>query len=107
MAKNRDGNTPLHVAAFMGRFEIVNLILSKGANLKILNNRKETPIDVVSGEWTDELAGFYRLLNGLTTNKVDLHEIRKARPRMEKLLKGASNAKLPKKNAPDSKPVNP
>ena len=25
MAKNRDGNTPLHVAAFMGRFEIVNL----------------------------------------------------------------------------------
>jgi len=107
MAKNRDGNTPLHVAAFMGRFEIVNLILSKGANLNILNNRKETPIDVVSGEWTDELAGFYRLLNGLTTNKVDLHEIRKARPRMEKLLKGGPNAKLPKKNAPDSKPVNP
>jgi len=106
MAKNRDGNTPLHVAAFMGRFEIVNLILSKGANLNILNNRKETPIDVVSGEWSDELAGFYRLLNGLTTNKVDLQEIRKARPRMQKLLKGASNGKLPKKNAPHSQPVN-
>ncbi|HAF59010.1 MAG TPA: hypothetical protein DCL00_05425 [Opitutae bacterium] len=107
MAKNRDGNTPLHVAAFMGRFEIVNLILSKGANLNILNNRKETPIDVVSGEWTDELAGFYRLLNGLTSNKVDLQEIRKARPRMQKLLKGASNAKLLKKNAPHSQPVDP
>ena len=107
MATNRDGNTPLHVAAFMGRFEIVNLILSKGANLKILNNRKETPIDVVSGEWTDELAGFYRLLNGLTTNKVDLHEIRKARPRMQRVLKVGPNAKLSKKNAPDSQPVNP
>ena len=107
MAKNRDGNTPLHVAAFMGRFEIVNLILSKGANLNILNNRKETPIDVVSGEWTDELAGFYRLLNGLTTNKVDLKEIRKARPRMQRVLKVGPNAKLPKKNAPDSQPVNP
>jgi hypothetical protein len=107
MAKNRDGNTPIHVAAFMGRFEIVNLILSKGPNLNILNNRKETPIDVVSGEWSDELAGFYRLLNGLTTNEVDLQEIRKTRPHMQKLLKDASNAKLPKKNAPHSQPVNP
>lgn len=107
MAKNRDGNTPLHVAAFMGRFEIVNLILSKGANLNILNNRKETPIDVVSGEWSDELAGFYHFLNGLTTNKVDLQEIRKTRPRMQKLLKGASSPKLPKKNSPHSQQVNP
>ena len=96
MAKNRDGNTPLHVAAFMGRFEIVNLILSKGANLNILNNRKETPIDVVSGEWSDELAGFYRLLNGLTTNKVDLKEIRKARPHMLKLLQDGPKPKLPR-----------
>ena len=62
---------------------------------------------MVSGAWSDELAGFYRLLNGLTTNKVDLQEIRKARPRMQKLLKGASNAKLPKRNDPHSQQVDP
>ena len=93
--RNRDGNTPLHVAAFMGRFEIVKLLLSKGAKTSLRNKKGESSIDTVSGEWSEELAGFYGFLNGLTQNKVDLQEIRKARPRMVKLLKDGPKAKLP------------
>ena len=93
--RNRDGNTPLHVAAFMGRFEIVKLLLSKGAKTSLRNKKGESSIDTVSGEWSEELAGFYGFLNGLTQNKVDMQEIRKARPRMLKLLKDGAKAKLP------------
>ena len=93
--RNRDGNTPLHMAAFMGRSEIVKLLLSKGAKTSLRNKKGESSIDTVSGEWSEELAGFYGFLNGLTQNKVDLQEIRKARPRIAKLLKDGSKAKLP------------
>ena len=85
--RNRDGGTPLHVAALMGRFEIAKLLLSKGAKASVRNKKGESSIDTVSGEWNDGMVGFYRFLNGLTSNKVDLQEIRKARPRMLKLLK--------------------
>ena len=86
-ARNRDGGTPLHVAALMGRFEIAKLLLSKGAKTSVRNKKGESSIDTVSGEWNDGMVGLYRFLNGLTSNKVDLQEIRKARPRMLKLLK--------------------
>jgi DNA-binding beta-propeller fold protein YncE len=84
--RNRDDGTPLHVAALMGRFEIAKLLLSKGAKTSVRNKKGESSIDAVSGEWNDGMAGLYRFLNGLTSNKVDLQEIRKARPRMLKLL---------------------
>ena len=93
--RNRDGGTPLHVAALMGRFEIAKLLLSKGAKASVRNKKGESSIDAVSGEWSDGVAGFYRFLNGLTSNKVDLQEIRKARPRMLKLLKDGPKAKRP------------
>ena len=92
-ARNRDGGTPLHVAALMGRFEIAKLLLSKGAKPSVRNKKGESSIDAVSGEWSDGVAGFYGFLNGLTSNKVDLQEIRKARPRMLKLLKDGPKAK--------------
>jgi len=91
-ARNRDGGTPLHVAALMGRFEIAKLLLSEGAKAGVRNKKGESSIDTVSGEWSDGVAGFYRFLNGLTSNKVDLQEIRKARPRMHKLLKDRPKA---------------
>ena len=91
-ARNRDGGTPLHVAALMGRFEIAKLLLAEGAKAGVRNKKGESSIDAVSGEWSDGVAGFYRFLNGLTSNKVDLQEIRKARPRMLKILKDRPKA---------------
>jgi hypothetical protein len=93
--RNRDGGTPLHVAALMGRFEIAKLLLSKGGDANVRNKKGESSIDAVSGEWSDGVAGFYAFLNGLTSNKVDLQEIRKTRPHMVKLLKRGPKAKLP------------
>ena len=95
-ARNRDGGTPLHVAALMGRFEIAKLLLSKGAKTSVRNKKGESSIDTVSGEWNDGMVGLYRFLNGLTSNKVDQQEIRKARPRMLKLLKDGPNPTLPR-----------
>jgi len=86
-ATNEDGNTPLHVAAFMGRTEIVQLLLAKGASVTQRNGRRETAIDTVSGAWSDRLAGFYRRLNQGATHKVDLEQIQKLRPQIAKLLR--------------------
>ena len=94
-ARNRDGGTLLHVAALMGRFEIAKLLLSRGQRQAFETKKGESSIDAVSGEWSDGVAGLYRFLNGLTSNKVDLQEIRKARPRMLKLLQHEPKAKLP------------
>ena len=86
-ATNEDGNTPLHVAAFMGRTELVQLLLAKGASITQRNGRRETAIDTVSGAWSDGLAGFYRRLNQGATHKVDLEQIQKLRPQLTKLLR--------------------
>ena len=94
--RNRDGGTPLHVAALMGRFEIAKLLLSKGAKTSVRNKKGESSIDAVSAEWNDGMVGLYRFLNGLTQNKVDLQEIRKARPRMLKLLQDGPKANRPR-----------
>ena len=86
-AVNEDGNTALHVAAFMCRTEIVQLLLSKGASVTQRNGRRERAIDTVSGAWSEGLAGFYRSLNTSATNKVDLEQIQKLRPQIAKLLR--------------------
>lgn len=84
---NRDGNTPLHVAAFLCRTEIVKLLLDKGAPVTKRNDRQESPIDVVSGAWSDQLAGFYRAISDGARLELDLKEIRQLRPEIGKTLR--------------------
>ena len=85
-ATHRDGNTALHVAAFFCREDIVKLLLDKGASTKKKNNRGETPIDVVSGSWSNELAGFYKSIDDSVRLGLDLEKIRTGRPKIAKVL---------------------
>ena len=85
------GNTPLHLAAFMCEFEIAQLLLEKGASPSVKNDRGETPIDIVSSEWSDGLSRFYAGVGRSLGLNLDLEEIQNARPRMAKLLSSASS----------------
>ena len=84
---NRDGNTPLHVAAFLCRTEITRLFLAKGASVGKKNNRGETPVNVVSAPWSDELAGFYNLLNSTGNLGLNMGGIQKSRPAIARVLR--------------------
>ena len=83
---NRDGNTTLHIAAFMCRTEVVKLLLKNGASLTARNHRRETPLDVVSGDWSEPLAGLYQFLNTSAELKLDLAGIQKQRTQVVDLL---------------------
>jgi hypothetical protein len=87
-AVNRDGNTPLHVAAFLCRAEIVQLLLEKGGSVSKKNMRGETPIDVVSSPWSRPLEDFYVGIGNAIGLKLDLERIERQRPqRVEQLRK--------------------
>jgi hypothetical protein len=83
---NEDGNTPLHVAAFLCHKEIVQLLLDKGASALTKNKRGETAIDVVSGAWSKPLGDFYTGIARSTGQEIDLDRIEKVRPQIAELL---------------------
>lgn len=45
--KSRNGNTPLHAATASGKIETVEYLLSKGADYRVKNSRRQTPFDLV------------------------------------------------------------
>lgn len=99
--RNNDGNTPLILAAFTCRDEMCRLLLSHGASISQRNRRNETAIDVVSGEWNQGLASFYRGM--IRNSKLDLkvEEMKSGRIRIKELLEmhRQQNAKRDKKAA--------
>jgi ankyrin repeat protein len=84
---NSDGNTALHVAAFMCHQEVVELLLEHGAAPDVRNNRGETALDVVSGVWTEGLAEFYRQLGVSLSLPVDTLHLQQMRPKIAALLR--------------------
>ena len=54
-AKSRSGWTPLHLAAANGHKEIVELLISKGADLNAKAVTGDTPLDEADGETADLL----------------------------------------------------
>jgi YVTN family beta-propeller protein len=84
--ENGDGNTPLHVAAFAGNMDIVKLLLRKGASITKRNKRQQTATDIVSSDWNEVTAGFYRAVGEATHRRFDLAQIEKIRPQIAQLL---------------------
>ena len=43
MAKNKKGNTPIHIAVEINNSEIFEILMNYGADLKVRNNSQRTP----------------------------------------------------------------
>lgn len=86
---NRDGNTPLHLAAFLCRTEMVDWLIEKGADLNKENERDEKPVNSVSGEWNDGLRRFYRGISERSNLGLDLKEVQELRPKIARRLREA------------------
>ncbi|WP_394794222.1 ankyrin repeat domain-containing protein [Armatimonas sp.] len=85
---NDDGNTPLHIAAFFCRAELVELLLKNGAELNRKNPRGETAAAIVSGAWSKGLGDFYAGIADSVGIKLDLKQIEQGRPRIIQRLQG-------------------
>ena len=83
---NRDGNTPLHLATFLCRTEIVQFLLKHGAAINKRSDRGERAVDTVSSDWNDGLARFYISISEGAGFQLDLDEMKQGRPQMMKLL---------------------
>ncbi len=83
---NNEGTTALHMAAFFGHIEIVKTLVTQGADVNAVNDRSETPLDTVSGAWSEELKGLYQAIGGALKLKLDLAKIKSARPKIAAML---------------------
>lgn len=80
------GNTALHMAAFFGHEPIAKLLLARGAKVNETNAMGHTPLDLVSDEWSPQLAARYEQLGDDMKQELDLGRIRLARSSLVKLL---------------------
>ena len=81
-AKSRDGSTPLHSAAFLGRAEIAELLIQSGADVNPKNHRDETPLDVSVVDW--ETTTF---IAGLLAIKVDVEKVKAGRAKIIEIFR--------------------
>ena len=70
----------------MCHFDTIELLLENGAAIETENDRGESSIDVVAGEWNEGLAGFYSGIAVAVGMEIDLDRIEQDRPRVKKLL---------------------
>ncbi|HUT11234.1 MAG TPA: ankyrin repeat domain-containing protein, partial [Thermoguttaceae bacterium] len=84
--RNSEGSTALHMAAFFGHVEIVKALVAKGADVNVRNDGSETPLDTVSGAWSEELKGVYQVIGDTLRLELDLEQIKSARPKIAALL---------------------
>jgi outer membrane protein assembly factor BamB len=85
-AKDPQGSSALHVATFFAYPKIVSLLLEKGADQNATNERGQRPLDIVQGEWNQELVRVYRFIGGMLEMEIDLERIKKNRPIVAEML---------------------
>ncbi|MCH2064286.1 MAG: ankyrin repeat domain-containing protein [Roseibacillus sp.] len=90
---NRDGNTPLHLAAFLCREDMVEFLLRHGASLTKKNDREEAAVDTVSGGWSDGLRQFYEGIIRGSNLGLDVKKIEKQRPVVARMLRERASGK--------------
>ena len=88
---NRDGNTPLHLAAFLCREDMIEFLLANGASLTKKNQRGEAAVDTVSGQWSSGLRQFYEGVIGGSNLDLNVDLIQKQRPKVAELLRERSS----------------
>jgi len=85
--RNNSGGTALHSACFFCRPEIVELLLHAGADPNNLNNRKLTPLDVVTIDFDAELEGAYRHVYDSLDMEFDPQYVRQTRIQIADILR--------------------
>jgi len=85
-ARNRDGNTALHSAAFLGRVPSVELLLERGANPEVRGNDRSRPIESAQASWEITM-----WIAGLLKMEIDREEVLTGREQVLGLLRGTEN----------------
>ena len=88
--QNKDGNTALSIAAFLGYGDIVKPLLEAGADRNIKNKDGATALDIVQTPWND-IKPIYDYINSTLFQPfgipLDYERIQAARPKIAKMLR--------------------
>jgi ankyrin repeat protein len=85
-----EGNTALHMAAFLGHTGVVRVLQKHAADPDVRNKLGFTASDLVAITWNPGLEDYYRGVEKTLKTRLDLSAIRAERPKILKLLVATS-----------------
>jgi ankyrin repeat protein len=74
-AKDRNGNTPLHIASLCAHVHVVEALLSSGADILAINNEGGLPIHFAVSERNSAVSKYLLQKLYATTRRLPLHEL--------------------------------
>ena len=75
-----EGNTALHMAAFLGHTDIVRALLKVGADPAVRNHLGFSSVDNVAVKWSSGLEAYYHNVEKVLNTSLDQERIRSERP---------------------------
>jgi ankyrin repeat protein len=94
-----EGNTALHMAAFLGHTDIVRALLKVGTDPAVRNHLGFSSVDNVAVKWSSGLETYYHNVEKVLSTSLDLERIQSERPKILQLLSAANI------NTPDRTPT--
>jgi len=85
--QTKDGGTALHGSSYLGRTDVVEILIKAGADVNIKNNQGITPLDECSDSWDDGIKEKVDFLNEALGVNRDVKAVREGRPSVLALLK--------------------